>query len=106
MMNKKQLNEDQFQDAVRDLKIGDQTREIAHGVLVEGKNQAEFVLKYGLSRGAISQAVGRVWDSHETKNLPEGYERVSAVLPKYRAYLVKKWNDEARNEAKQRVNKQ
>ena len=104
-MKKKSLNEEQFQSAIRDLEIGAQTKEIAYGVLVEGKNQAEFVLKYRLSRGAISQAVGRVWTSHETKNLPDGYERVSAILPKYRAYLVKKWGDEARHEAKQRTNK-
>lgn len=104
-MKKKCLTEEQFQAAIQDLEIGSQTKEIAHGVLVEGKNQAEFVLKFGLSRGAISQAVGRVWSSHETKNLPEGYERVSAILPKYRAYLVKKWGDEAQHEAKQRINK-
>jgi hypothetical protein len=104
-MKKKVLTEDQFQAAIRDLDIGAQTKEMAYGVLVTGKNQVDFVLKYGLSRGAVSQAVGRVWASHETKNLPEGYERVSAILPKYRAYLVKKWDDEARHEAKQRTNK-
>lgn len=29
-------------------------------------------------------------------SLPEGYERVSAVLPEHRAFVVKKWGEETR----------
>jgi transcriptional regulator with XRE-family HTH domain len=29
-------------------------------------------------------------------SLPPGYERVSAVLPEHRAFLVKKWDEETR----------
>lgn len=29
-------------------------------------------------------------------SLPEGYERVSVVLPEHKAYIVKKWGEETR----------
>ena len=29
------------------------------------------------------------------QSLPENYECITVILPKYRAYLVKKWSDEA-----------
>jgi len=93
---KKQLTEGQFQEAIKGLEVGQQTIEIAHGVLVEGKPQSEFATALGLSRGAVSQAVTRVWLAHESKNLPRGYERVSAVLPEHQAFIVKKWVEDAR----------
>ena len=92
---KKQLTESQLQEAIKGLEVGAQTVEIARGVLVEGKPQSEFVRALGLSRGAISQAVNRVWTSHEEKSLPQGYERVSAILPEHQAFIVKKWAEGA-----------
>lgn len=93
---KKQLSEDQFRAAVKGLDIGPQTIEIAHGVLVQGRSQISFAQALGLSRGAISQAVNRVWAVHAARNLPAGYAKVTAVLPEHQAYVVKKWNDEAK----------
>lgn len=44
-----------------------------------------------------------------SRNLPEGFERVSAILTSYQAFLVKEWDEVARkriNEAeKQKQNK-
>lgn len=88
---KKQLTEAQFQEAVKGLEVGQQTHLIAHGVLVEGKPQRDFVKALCLSPGAVSQAVNRIWSAHELKSLPHGYERVSAVLPQHQAFIVKKW---------------
>ncbi|MDD5112914.1 MAG: TrfB-related DNA-binding protein [Methylobacter sp.] len=88
---KKQLSEAQYQDCIKGLKVGNQTLEIAHGVLVEGKRQIVFVRKLGLSTGAVSQAVNRVWAAHKLKSLPKGYRLVSAVLPEYQVYIVEKW---------------
>lgn len=90
---KKRLTEAQFQAAVADLEVGAQTLMIARGVLVDGERQSVYAKSLGLTNGAISQAVGRVWAAHEAKNLPEGYERVCAVLPGHQAYIVKKWNE-------------
>ncbi|HCM7206518.1 TPA: transcriptional regulator KorA [Salmonella enterica subsp. enterica serovar Typhimurium str. D23580] len=92
---KKRLTEAQFQAAIKGLEVGQQTIDIARGVLVEGVPQASFVTSLNLSRGAVSQAVHRVWAAHEERNLPEGYERVTAVLPEHQAFIVKKWAIEA-----------
>jgi hypothetical protein len=82
----------QFEEAIKGLDVGTQTLDIARGVLVDGRPQSEFVTALSLSRGAISQAVNRVWAAHEAKNLPQGYERVCAVLPEHQAFIVKKWD--------------
>ena len=88
---KKRLSETQFQECIQGLNVGEQTLEIAHGVLVEGKRQIVFVKELGLSTGAVSQAVNRVWTAHKAKSLPQGYRMVSAVLPEYQVYIVEKW---------------
>ena len=88
---KKRLSEEQFQEAIKDLNIGQQTIDIAHDVLVEGEPQATFVTALGLSKGAVSQAVHRVWAAHEALNVPKGYERLTVMLPKHQAFIVKKW---------------
>jgi len=92
---KKQLSESQFQLCVNDLEVGQQTIEIAHGVLVMGQPQSVYVAALGLSKGAVSQAVHRVWSAYIAKNLPKGYERVSVVLPEHQAYIVKRWAEGA-----------
>lgn len=97
---KKGLTEKQFLEAIKGLEVGAQTLEVARGVLVEGIPQATFVKSLGLTRGAISQAVNRVWAAHESKNLPKGYERVSAVLPEHQAFIVKKWDEAAKKRGK------
>jgi len=94
-MMKKRLTEAQYQVAIKGLDIGQQTIDIARGVLVEGKPQAEFVTALGLSKGAVSQAVRRVWAVSQ-EVLPEGFERVTAVLPQHQAFIVKKWAEDAR----------
>ena len=92
---KKRLSEAQFQACTKGLNVGLQTIEIAYGVLVKGQPQTSFVVTLGLTKGAVSQAVDRVWAAFAAKNLPIGYERVSAVLPEHRAYIVKKWAKDA-----------
>ena len=92
---KKRLSEEQFQACIAGLGVGSQTIQIAHAVLVEGRKQAEFVVALGLSKGAVSQAVQRVWAAFEATNLPPGYERVSAALPGHRAFMVKRWAEDA-----------
>lgn len=90
---KKRLTEPDFKAAIAGLDVGEQTIQIARGVLVEGLPQALFVQQLGLSRGAISQAVNRVWAAHEAQ-LPPGAERIEVVLPAHQAFIVKKWAKE------------
>lgn len=92
---KKRLTEAQFQTAIKGLEIGQQTIDIARGVLVDGRPQAEFVTSLGLTKGAVSQAVSRVWAA-AGEQLPEGFERVTAVLPEHQAFIVKKWEADAK----------
>ncbi|MDV7210072.1 MULTISPECIES: transcriptional regulator KorA [Azotobacter] len=87
---KKRLTEAQFQAVLSGLDVGPQTVEIARGVLVQGKPQAEFVQSLGLTKGAVSQAVSRVWAAHE-EAVPPGCERLTVLLPKHQAFIVKKW---------------
>ncbi len=60
---KKRLTEVQFKKIIGELKIGRRTIDIARGVLVEGKPQAEFAAELGISKGAVSQAVNRVYSA-------------------------------------------
>ena len=87
---KKRLTEAQFMRAIEGLEVSQQTIDIARGVLVNGIRQTHYVSTLGISKGAVSQAVNRVWQAH-TAQVPEGYERVCVVLPEHQAYIVKKW---------------
>ena len=98
---KKRLTEAQFQACIKGLDVGQQTIEIARGVLVLGQPQAAFIMSLGLTKGAVSQAVSRVWTAFSSKNVPQGYERVSAVLPEHQAFIVKKWAEDAATKKKE-----
>jgi hypothetical protein len=95
------LTEEEFQEAIAKLTITQRTYDIAHGVLVEGRTQTEFVELFGLTRSAVSQAVARVRKAAATQPqpyagpIPEGYDFVAAVLPSYRAQIVRRWSAEA-----------
>lgn len=90
---KKRLTEAEFQAALTGLEVGHQTVEIARGVLVQGRAQAEFAEALNLSKGAVSQAVNRIWVAHEAQ-VPPGCERLTVLLPKHQAFIVKKWASE------------
>lgn len=38
-----------------------------------------------------------------SSSLPPGYERVSVILPEHRAFVVKKWGEQAKNKLKKRT---
>jgi hypothetical protein len=98
---KKRLTEAQLQACIKGLNVGQQTIDIARGVLVLGQPQAAFITSLGLTKGAVSQAVGRVWAAFASKNVPHGYERVSAVLPEHQAFIVRKWAEDAATRKKE-----
>lgn len=94
------MTEAEFTACMQTLNVGDRTREIAHGVLVKGRPQTEFVTEFGITKGAVSQAVRRVWEAHCNIALPEGLERVEAVLPAHRAFIVRQWAEQAKKSRK------
>lgn len=91
----KRLTEQQFQQALERASVGLQTADIARAVLVQGRPQAEFVAKLGLTKGAVSQAVNRVWKAAELEQAV-GMVKVTAILPAHQAYQVKKWAKQAK----------
>ena len=97
---KKRLSEKQFQRVIKNLEVGKQTIKIAYGVLVNGQSQVSFVKSLELTKGAVSQAVNRIWEAHLEYDGFPGYEKVSVLLPKQRAFIVKKWAKEAEKKIK------
>jgi hypothetical protein len=91
----KRLTNEVFLRVAKNLNVGKQTLDIAHGVLVEGKPQKYFVETFNISRGAVSQAVNRVWEAYK-QEVPDGFVRVDVVLPERQAFIVKRWADEAK----------
>lgn len=93
-MMKYRLTQAQWEAAVRGLDVGGRTLEITQGVMVQGRPQAEYVKTLGLTPGAVSQAVQRVWRAHTaitSPDWPEGYEHVHKRLPPHQAFIVKRW---------------
>lgn len=86
----------EFKRAARGRDWSEQTLEIGSGVLVEGKQQKEFCELYGISKAAVNQAVLRVWKAYLEMCVPEGFERVTVILPKDKAAKVKAWAEKAK----------
>jgi len=68
--------------------MGQKNIDIARAVLVAGRKQSELATEYGLTKGAVSQTVTKIWKASQ---LPPGCERVSVVLSEYQAFQVKQW---------------
>ena len=94
-MREKRLTDEQFRKAITGLNIGHGTVAMARAVLVEGRSQTEVAAEHGLTKGAVSQAVSKVWLA---RRLPEGFEEVRAVLPSRQAFIVRKWAKAAKQE--------
>lgn len=93
----RRLTSDEFAAVVKATSFSEQTQEIAYGVLVLGKKQVEFVTSLGLTKGAVNQAVTRVWNAalRQKDPIPPGFELVTAILPEAQAFQVKQWKKEA-----------
>ena len=92
----KRMTRDQFIQVISRLTMGESTREIAEGVLVDGKSQADYARAKQITRGAVSQIVNRVWNTHlKAINIPDKFVEVTAVLPEHQAFIVKQWEKEA-----------
>lgn len=89
---KKILTEEQFYIAINKLKIKEKTKNIAYQVLVRGIKQIDIAKKLEMSKSNVSQAVNKVFNEYEQNNLPNGYEKITVVLPAHKAFIVKQWN--------------
>lgn len=88
---KNRLTDQQFQAAIKNLNIGEKTKNLAYAVLVKGQSQTALSQSLGITQATISKAASRVRAAHVMENLPEGYQRVEAVLTTSQAYQVRIW---------------
>lgn len=93
--NERRLTLSQFENAIQSLSVGQRTIDIAKAVLVDGLRQRDQAANYGITGGAVSQAVGKVWRAAQGAGVPAGYEKITVILPEQRAFIVKKWASEA-----------
>jgi hypothetical protein len=97
----KRMTREQFIQATRRLTMGESTLEIAEGVLVNGRAQADYARAKQITAGAVSQIVSRVWKMHlKANNIPDKFVEVTAVLPEHLAFIVKQWEKEAQSSTK------
>lgn len=87
-MSEKRLTEARFNEVVASLAMEARSVEMAKFVLVDGEKQSDVAAARGLTKGAVSQIVSKVW---EASQVPPGYVRVTAVLPEHQAYQVEQW---------------
>ncbi len=97
----KRMTREQFIQATRRLTMGESTLEIAEGVLVNGRAQADYARAKQITAGAVSQIISRVWKMHlKAISIPDKFVEVTAVLPEHLAFIVKQWEKEAQSSTK------
>lgn len=93
MAEGKRLSPDEFARAIDGLSIAERPAAMARAVMVDGQSQADCARIMGVSRNAVHLAVNRIWEAHQA--VPDGFERVTAVLPKHEASVVRSWHERA-----------
>jgi transposase-like protein len=96
MAEGKRLTAAEFTAAIDRLSIAERPTAMARAVLVDGRMQSEVARTEGVSRNAVFLAVTRIWEAHS--GVPEGFERVTVVLPKHKVAIVRQWQDSAVHE--------
>lgn len=89
----KRLTTAEFARAIDGLSIAERPASMARAVMVDGHSQADCARAMGVSRNAVHLAVNRIWEAHQA--IPAGFERVTAVLPKHQASVVRSWHERA-----------
>lgn len=93
-MNKR-LSSEEFEVYSKAFNFSDRRIKICHLILVKGEKQADVAKQFGISKGAVSQHKKAFLDAVEASLIPNGYKRVTAVLPNHHAYQVEVWAKKA-----------
>lgn len=97
MTTRRRLKADEFKAATERLTISARSEQMARRVLVEGDLQATVANEYGVTVGAVSHQIRRIWQAHcEMQEVPPGHERITAVIPTEKAEIVRTWERESR----------
>jgi DNA-binding transcriptional regulator LsrR (DeoR family) len=86
----KKLTEAQFISAIQTLDISSENIKIARQVLVDGVTQSSIAAQQGITKGRVWQVVNRVREAHGNNTIPNGYQRITVVLPDELAEQIKK----------------
>ncbi|WP_454888071.1 TrfB-related DNA-binding protein [Sphingomonas oryzagri] len=89
----KRLTAAQFARAIDGISISERPLAMARAVLVDGVSQSDCARANGVSRNAVCLTVNRIWEAHNA--VPDGFERVTAILPKHQASVVRSWHERA-----------
>lgn len=93
MAANKRLTPAEFARAIDGISISERPIAMARAVLVDGISQSECARANSVSRNAVCLAVNRIWEAHNT--IPAGFERVTAILSKHQASVVRSWTQRA-----------
>lgn len=78
----RRLSDDEFNQAVADLRINQANTEAARLAMVEGWAQRSVAQKLGVSERVLSATVQRIWNKFvEISPLPDGWDRAIIELP-------------------------
>lgn len=97
-MSNRSMSEEQFRTIAQHQSlagVSKQRIEIAYKHLVLGIKQTVLAEEYGLTKGAVNQAVNRVWSVG-----PPGYEVITALVTEQQADVIRKWEQEAKKAIK------
>ena len=93
MPGSKRLTAAEFARAIDGISISERPIAMARAVLVDGISQSDCARANGVSRNAVCLTVNRIWEAHS--EVPAGFERVTAILPKHQASVVRSWIERA-----------
>lgn len=86
-----------FDETIQRLNISERATQMGRLVLVDQKTQSEVAKEYGVTIGAVSHQVTRIWRTYvDSLELPAGHERITAVLPAEKAEIVRTWERDSR----------
>ncbi|CAH0445346.1 TrfB transcriptional repressor protein [Ralstonia syzygii subsp. syzygii] len=98
MRTKKRLTTQEFETLRPYLfRLKERNVEAIRQILVEGRQQTDVADELGVTKKAVSQMVGKAWQTHiEHGERPEGWTSISVTLPPDMAELVKDMERKAR----------
>lgn len=91
----KKLSKEEFEIYSKSLNFSERRLEICRLVLVEGIKQADVASRFSISKGAVSQHKKAFLEAVEAHLIPNGFKKITAVLPNHHAYQVEVWAKKA-----------
>lgn len=92
MRQRRSLTKRQFDQAVKRTTLSDRAAKMAQAVLVNGDTYAQAGKTFGVTAPAIAHHVRSVWRAHtDASDLPQGFKRITVVLPEDKAAVVLSW---------------